>query len=545
MKKRNQPTTVTASKTKKEQKQNPPIPAPEREREWQCEHFYLSILLTTALKLLLIPTYTSTDFEVHRNWMAITSQNKTSEWYFEETSIWTLDYPPLFAWFEKLLSIGAYYADPKMLEVNALNYKSEATLVYMRLTVIVSDLLLHYGIYRLTNSLSVKPKWLLYWISVCNFGLILVDHIHFQYNGFLFGIMLLSIACIFEKNYVGATILFSILLHFKHIFLYLAPAYFVYLFRNYCFSSGSLNWRQFRIGKFLLLGVCVIAVSLISFGPFILWRQLPQLFRRLFPFNNRGLCHAYWAPNFWAFYSFLDRVSLLAVKYWNPEMISPTQLSLGLASTRGLVENSSFFLLPNITPVVTLVLTLVAMMPPLIKSSFRPDQNFLDILILCGFSTFLFGWHVHEKAILIIILPFGFLSFYSVFYAKQFVLLSLAGHYSLFPLLFTSAEHPIKVLLFITYSLLVYSCLKYHYRDELKWNFVESVYMGGFAVLHILVTMLPYYSPLSKYEFLPLMITSVYCTMGIMYVWLSCWISCLVRSAQTLVNKIEIKKNNN
>lgn len=61
---------------------------------------------------------------------------------------------------------------------------------------------------------------------------------------------------------------------------------------------------SFSFKRFITLGASVLGVFAVSLGPFK--NQLPQLLGRLFPFT-RGLCHAYWAPNFWALYAAADR----------------------------------------------------------------------------------------------------------------------------------------------------------------------------------------------------------------------------------------------
>jgi alpha-1,3-glucosyltransferase len=97
---------------------------------------------------------------------------------------------------------------------------------------------------------------------------------------------------------------------FKHIYLYLAPAYFVYLLRAYCLGPKSIF--HIRFWNTIKLGVSILAVFGAALGPFAYWGQMPQLLSRLFPFS-RGLCHAYWAPNVWAMYSFTDRVLIYGI----------------------------------------------------------------------------------------------------------------------------------------------------------------------------------------------------------------------------------------
>ena len=162
--------------------------------------------------------------------------------YTESTSEWTLDYPPLFAWWEFGLSHLAVYFDPQMLEVSNLNYDSAQTVLFQRLSVILADLMLAYGArtcYHGVSQLRGLPKSTtdgglytqMLLLTMANAGLIIVDHIHFQYNGFLFGFLLHSVGCMFQEKYLQSGLFFAVLLNLKHIYLYCAPVYFVYLFQ--------------------------------------------------------------------------------------------------------------------------------------------------------------------------------------------------------------------------------------------------------------------------------------------------------------------------
>lgn len=188
-------------------------------------------------------------------------------------------------------------------------------------------------------------------LLLLNAGLLMVDHIHFQYNGILFGVLLLSLGAMISEEYLKSALYFTVLLHTKHIFVYLAPVYFIYLLRSYCFGGASLSTALRRVIK---LAAVVAGITALSFGPF--YDHIPQVISRLFPFK-RGLSHAYWAPNFWALYNVVDKAAAILVH----------RQSSTVTTTSGLVQTFDHQVLPSITPFTTFVITGIMMLPCLGK----------------------------------------------------------------------------------------------------------------------------------------------------------------------------------
>jgi alpha-1,3-glucosyltransferase len=197
--------------------------------------------------------------------------------------------------------------------------------------------------------------------------------------------------------------------------------------------------------------------------------QLLQIFTRLFPFG-RGLVHAYWAPNVWALYCFVDKIGAFTLRRIFPAWLPstpPSEGSMAHNSASGMVGDFQFLLLPRISALHCLLLTLWSLLPALQRILRQPEPThvrniagedaaegrssgreaivtLLRCLVFASLSTFMFGYHVHEKAVLTPMVLQLLLSAESSEDALLSLLLTQAGGTGLFPLFTGLQELPIK-----------------------------------------------------------------------------------------------------
>jgi len=491
-----------------------------------CSVVVYVFIIITCIKILLIPSYSSTDFEVHRNWLATTYTLPINQWYTATHSEWTLDYPPLFAWFEYILAHIAVYVDNHIVDIHAHNYYKYTTILFQRFSVIATDAVLAFAVYKYCSIHSRVSSGIgiISFVVLCHPALLLVDHVHFQYNGMLLGILILSCTYIQTgHNDILGGVLFAVLLCFKHIFLYIAPVYFVYLLRHYCMhthtqqnitTNNTLHefiWRLFK------LGCAVLSVFVITLVPWMY--SIGDVFVRLFPFQ-RGLSHAYWAPNIWAIYNTIDRVA-----YAIARRLGYNSITVRVSSTSGLVSIIDHAILPSVTPTHTAILTLATMAPALYNLWKYPHPKmFIPSLLYCSMCSYMFGWHVHEKAILLIVLPFAAICTWSTMHTTYYIILSYCSTISIFPLLFTHTEAYTKFLVCTVYHVIAYMLLYTYQQHHNKsfngiLNINHIIYLSA-SIPTLIITniILPCYFP--QLEFAPLLCISVYCAVGMVYIWM-------------------------
>ncbi|XP_042380705.1 probable dolichyl pyrophosphate Man9GlcNAc2 alpha-1,3-glucosyltransferase [Zingiber officinale] len=326
------------------------------------------------------------DYEAQRHWMEITLHTPTAEWYrntaANNLSYWGLDYPPLTAYQSLAHAFLINASIPESLALSSSRgFESHKSKLAMRWTVLSSDLLVLFpaAIYFVSvyfrrnvggDAKGRSSPWFLAMILL-NPCLILIDHGHFQYNCISLGLTLGAIAAILSQKEITASILFCLAINHKQMSLYYAPAFFSHLLGK-CFR------RKNPIFEVLKLGLVVIGIFALVWWPYIHSVQsVMEVIHRLAPFE-RGVFEDYVA-NFWC-------------------------------STSMLIKWKRIFTISTMRFICSIA-TILAFFPSFVQQIKSPsDLGFLYSLLNSSFSFYLFSYQVHEKSILLPLLPASLLA---------------------------------------------------------------------------------------------------------------------------------------
>uniref|UniRef100_A0A7S2WKC5 Alpha-1,3-glucosyltransferase n=1 Tax=Mucochytrium quahogii TaxID=96639 RepID=A0A7S2WKC5_9STRA len=323
-------------------------------------------------------------------------------------------------------------------------------------------------------------------------------------------------------------------------------------------GSSSLevvtNNRVFRIHRFAILVFVVFAVLSISTLP-IVWSIhkvsgrplledvaifIEQLGKRLFP-QNQTMCLDYWAPNMWALYMGLDKILALVSRFWGLD------ITWDLPNQDSQIDEWAYLqVLPIVRPWWATLCMFLSMFPALKRVWNFPHLSlFLPAYVYCMTCAFMFGFHVHEKSVLMIVVPLTLASCDSTMDARLYLLMSWIAHVSLIPLLETPDLKALKPVLLCVHCFASYVALdQYHImarkarriRPEPNGGGVslgkgDRRYFIGLAMVYffaeVLHPILPFLSLLwpefemmhDKYAFLPRMVISLYCATGMFHCW--------------------------
>ncbi|GJN94359.1 hypothetical protein Rhopal_007433-T1 [Rhodotorula paludigena] len=377
------------------------------------------------------------DLEAQRHWIALTSSSlprlpflhappsppsanvsvAPSQWYFHDTPYWGLDYPPLTAYHSLFLGFiarlsrsTARYVTLRPVSTTASRAELaswEASMAaleedgglrnWMRATVIVGDLLVWVSAVVVfcrrnfsgsSRESKAQRKALVATMTILlQPALILIDSGHFQYNSLMLGLTLWAII-LFQKGHdVLGGMLFMLSLGFKQMALYYAPAVFAYLLGK-CFWLGGRE----GLSLFINLALAVSFTFVVLFAPFLTSiTTFLQAIHRIFPFA-RGLFEDKVA-NVWCALNVVVKLRELAPV--------STLAKLALAATVTAV-------LPSMVAVLGVSFSLGRSRTPSASSTAGPAPTIILVphaLFLSAMAFFLFSFQVHEKSILLPLMP--------------------------------------------------------------------------------------------------------------------------------------------
>ncbi|GFP59514.1 probable dolichyl pyrophosphate Man9GlcNAc2 alpha-1,3-glucosyltransferase [Trichoderma asperellum] len=354
------------------------------------------------------------DYEAQRHWMEITAHLPISQWYFHDLEWWGLDYPPLTAYHSWALGKIGSLINPEWFALVSSRGSHDPTLkIFMRATVIISEFLIFVPAttvfvrrFSRLNGVNTWTSNLALVAILMQPATILIDHVHFQYNTVMLGFVVASMSSMLAERYMWAAVFFVAALGFKQMALYYAFSVFSYLLGR-CITTGINPSRLFGIAL----------VTIISFGVLVLPLALGVLYDK-----HRGIDampelkgSAAPLPIFSFITNYID-----TQHFYYPIVEQLVQMVHRVFPfSRGLFEDkvANFWCALNTVvklrnfPVellqkAALGMTLLSIIPPNIILFLRPRKSALPLAFAAtAWGFFLFSWQVHEKSVLLPLMP--------------------------------------------------------------------------------------------------------------------------------------------
>ncbi|KAJ5885131.1 CAZyme family GT57 [Penicillium taxi] len=348
------------------------------------------------------------DFEAQRHWMELTTHLPISKWYLYDLQYWGLDYPPLTAYHSWLLGkIGSVFNPEWFALDQSRGFEHPDLKVYMRATVIVSEYLIYvpavvnflrrytrmHGVHAWSASIALLAILL-------QPATILIDHGHFQYNTVMLGLFVASLDAILAGRMLWACIFFVGALGFKQMALYYAPVMFAYLL-------GVCIFPRIHIIRLVNISLITIAAFALLFAPLIVGAMSSEA-RDVFASSPKP-------PLLQSLPVSIDKNSILyAVLFQLAQTVHRI-----FPFARGLFEDKvanawcaihTFYKLNGFDTSVlqraSLAATLLSIVTPCAVIFRHPRASLLLSALSCAsWGFFLFSFQVHEKSVLLPLLP--------------------------------------------------------------------------------------------------------------------------------------------
>ncbi|THU87032.1 hypothetical protein K435DRAFT_731058 [Dendrothele bispora CBS 962.96] len=209
------------------------------------------------------------DYEAQRHWMELTIHLPTRQWYTYDLQYWGLDYPPLTAYHSWLCGLIGSLINPEWFALkSSRGIETESSKVFMRSTVVISDALVYIpAVFMFSRTWlgtrSKRTQNLAFIAMLFNPALLLIDFGHFQYNSVMLGFTILSVSLFAMSQDLLGAIAFVLSLGFKQMALYYAPAIGSYLLAKCLLLGPTIGGRLF-----IRLAITTILAFTVLFLPF-------------------------------------------------------------------------------------------------------------------------------------------------------------------------------------------------------------------------------------------------------------------------------------